>query len=357
MIKTLDRGAIAAAAVAGMGLDQEVSGIDSPEALAAAIRRAASFSCPTTQRELSKAVVESLEWLVSDPDSLAGEVTASLEAVINYGDLLDLSNIGGKPSKSSDLYLAPPSFVVRRSGAVLLIGIATEGQPIVGEELSQRVVYERHVRSIMGPAGPQLLEDLADDGLRHVAIDQWLACPRPLSATELITLYDARLSASIEPGPIDGLSLLDAARSVAYYRGRWRPPTSQDEGRFVARRPREYGADLWCYVELRGGVPTGLIDLPIGSGIVRGCDEAWRLQGAIDAVRGHPQTARYSPSGASGRIVQLTLPTPSWLQRRWDAVGIPVVVPGALVSYRFETKDLQEELDFAETMLWTRTVA
>src|SRR6266851_4430054 len=110
MIRTLDKGAIAAAAVAGLGLDEEASGIDSPEALAAAIRRAASFSCPTTQRELSKLVIESLEWLVSDPHALAGEVTSSLEAVINYGDLLELSSIGGRPSKSSDLYLAAPSF-------------------------------------------------------------------------------------------------------------------------------------------------------------------------------------------------------------------------------------------------------
>jgi len=357
MIRTLDKGAIAAAAVAGLGLDEESSGIDSPEALAAAIRRAASFSCPTTQRELSKLVIESLEWLVSDPHALAGEVTSSLEAVINYGDLLDLSSIGGRPSKSSDLYLAPPSFVARQSGAVLLIGIATEGQPIVGEDLSQRIVYERHVRSIPGPTGPGLLENLADDGLREVSIEQWLVCPRPVSATELVTQYDTRLSASIEPGPIDGLTLLDPSRPVTYYRGRWRPPTSKDEGRFVARRPREYGADLWCYLELRGGIPTRLVDLPVASGIVRGCDEAWRLQGAIDAVRGHPQTARHSPSGANGRIVQLTIPTPSWLQRRWDAVGTPVVVPGALVSYKFDAKDLQEELDFAESMLWTRAVA
>ena len=72
---------------------------------------------------------------------------------------------------------------------------------------------------------------------------------------------------------------------------RWREVRA-DSGRFVARRDQAYGSNLWCYVELSNGEPQRLLDFPLAGSRWRGCDEAWRLQMAIDAQRGAPQRFR-----------------------------------------------------------------
>jgi hypothetical protein len=337
-----------------MGLDTDAVGIDSPEVVAAAIRRAASFRCPTTSRELENEVVAAFEWLVPDRLTFAAEVSSSLDALINYGDLLDLSGSERGSSRSADLFLAPPAFVPRESGGILLVGIPAEGQPIVSGDLAARLECERHVRTIPGPSNTEWLDQLLDSGLFQLRMDQWLTSPRPVSPTECVADYDARLAASRDPGPIDGLRILDPSRPVRYYAGRWRVPTARDSSRYVARRPRAYGSDAWCYVQLENGHALHLVDLPVASGLARGCDEAWRLQAAIDAQLDHPQVIQCRPGAGDAAVVGLTTPPPSWLQRRWDALGKPIIASGALLAYRFAPRELEEELAFVKRMLWAR---
>lgn len=150
---------------------------------------------------------------------------------------------------------------------------------------------------------------------------------------------------------IPGLLLLDPDRSVRFYSGRWIEPRFQS-GRFVARRSQAYGADLWCYVQLRDGYPERLIDLPTSGSRWRGCDEAWRLQMAIDAHRGDPQRFRIRPGPQATRILELFSPIPMWARRRWDAVGELVLASGCLFAYRFAEGEGKEELRFANDMLW-----
>src|SRR6185295_17906791 len=120
---------------------------------------------------------------------------------------------------------------------------------------------------------------------------EWLRAPSAESFAEHFSRLDRLLDLAEPSREIPGLSLLDPEQSVRYYRGRWAEPRSQS-GRFVARRSQAYGADLWCYVQLREGHPERLIDFPTQGSQWRGCDEAWRLQMAVDARRGAPQRFR-----------------------------------------------------------------
>jgi hypothetical protein len=151
---------------------------------------------------------------------------------------------------------------------------------------------------------------------------------------------------------VDGIQILDSGRPVNFYRGRWRQPSTKDTGQFVARRPQAYGSDLWCYVELKDGEPQHLIDLPLSADSMRGCDEAWRLQAAIDAARHQPQSFRLEHSGSAHVLLSLFGPPPSWLQRRWDGCGKPVSSRSALVTYLLPASNLAVELDFLRRMLW-----
>jgi hypothetical protein len=96
---------------------------------------------------------------------------------------------------------------------------------------------------------------------------------------------------SLQPGTVTDLQILDPMRPVTYYLGRWNVPKNQS-GTFVARRPQEFGAPIWCFVALKDGVPARLLDLPLEKMRWRGCDSAWHLQMAIDYCRRNPQRYR-----------------------------------------------------------------
>jgi hypothetical protein len=106
-------------------------------------------------------------------------------------------------------------------------------------------------------------------------------------------------------------------------------------------------------VELKNGIPEKLVGLPFLHPRMRGCDEAWRLQSAIDAARGTPQLFNVRGGDVQGsRVVDFYSPVPAWAQKRWDAVGEPVPGSGCLFSYKFPASELQEEINFIRERLW-----
>jgi hypothetical protein len=345
-VETLDRLQAAERCVEQLGLDPNAVELTSAEALAAALRRAASFLCPTGPARLLSAVERTVLELVDAGDGFREQLGNVLETMVGYGDLLELPARDDAQAPSQQLYLGPPAFVRRASGSFLLLGIRPEASPLVGEELAASVEYERHVRRI-APGSNLELEDLLAAGLHEIPTETWLRAPRRADPLNVIKEYDAQLSVAAPSGQIEGLRIVDPEASVRYYRGRWRPPAPRDNGRFVARRPQAFGADLWCYVELADGSTTRLIDLPLSPDLFRGCDEAWRLQAAIDAARGSPQVLRLRKAQRTsmGDIVDLFAPIPRWLQRRWDALATPTRSKGALFSYSFAHEETDEEVE------------
>jgi hypothetical protein len=148
--------------------------------------------------------------------------------------------------------------------------------------------------------------------------------------------------------------VIDPDSDVSYYRGRWRELRSTDTGRFVARRPQAWGADLWCFINVSRGTVEKLLDLPVQSALATGADEAWRLQAALDALRNEPQRLRVAGDGeGSYAILDLFAPVPSWIQRRLDIVGRPEHRRrGALFSYALPAADLEEEVNFIRQNMW-----
>jgi len=336
-----------------LGFDGTSFSIDSPEVLAAALRRGASFLCPTTATQLTNTVARSLEWVIPEGNQLTTALSDMLDALVGCGDILELENSIERRTAGVALFLGPPAYVRRLSGSCLLLGIRPEGQPLIGEAAQAMIRCERHLRIIKPTAGTDIEALLVDYELRDVPLNQWLRSPRPVGAVQLVDELDRRLRGTDAPGVVEGMTILDPSKPVDYYKGRWRSPTSRDIGRFVARRPRAYGAPIWCYAELEGGAVKRLIDLPLEPGLRRGCDEAWRLQAAIDSIRGNPQRIRVRSSTVSDRaVIDLFSPPPSWLQRRWDALGSPLVPQHALLSYSLLRDEVPEELRFASELMW-----
>lgn len=352
-MKRLTADEVHARKVAELGLDPTALDLTSVEALAAAIRRAAGFLCPCTAATLLRNVLRPLRGLVDNIDDVKSAAEQVLEAIVAHGDILEYLQTDDDPARGAGvvLYAAPPSFVARASGTIILLGIASDQLSALPDELQSRIESESYVRRLTPMSGEDLRNDLLELGLIELSSEAWLKAPLAESPAEHVARLNQALDLAQPSRDVPGLTLLDADRPVRYYRGRWAEPKAHS-GRFVARRKQAYGADLWCYVELRDGRPERLVDFPIATGRWRGCDEAWRLQMAIDAKQGHQQQVRIQQGPGKSSIIQLFSPVPMWARRRWGAIGEPVPSSGCLFAYRIGESELAEELQFARDMLW-----
>ena len=341
-----------AAAVETLGFDPSSVDLAVPEVIAAAVRRAASLTCPTTPRSLAAVVRAASSYLVEEAnDEDAFPVRAMVDSLAAYGDLIEapVRTDGGVEQRM--LFLAQPSFVVL-GAAVLLSGVRADAVPYLSGAAAELIEYDGHTRRLAAGHGlaPQDLEEL---GLREVIAEHWLGHPTRCEPEELVAEYDSRLAAAGPAGTIDDCTILDAAQPPTYYRGRWRAVASKDSGRYVARRPAAYGAPLWSYLQIDAGEVVRVLDLPVQDRLSRACDEAWRLQAAIDALRGSPQMVRLGRGGRNDVIIlHLLSPPPAWAQRRLDAVGRPVPRQRSLLSYALAEDQVEGELEFLQELLW-----
>ncbi|ALJ18569.1 hypothetical protein [Microbacterium sp. No. 7] len=342
----------AVAAIRTLGLDPDIIDLTSFEALAAALRRAASFLCPTSPGRLADAVYGAVQPLAG-----AGAVTRSgigeiLDELVASGDLLELRRDNGQSARL--LYLAPPSFIERHPGRYLLTGIRPFGVPLILDDLAQTINYEGPTRSISLDAedGPT---QLRDRGLRCVARERWLARPAIETPTAFLDHFRVRLDTAALAGHLKDIQILDPASSVRYYAGRWRPPAASDTGDFIARRPQAYGADLWCLARCERGVPSRLLEWPVDNPVLPGRDEAWRYQAAVDAARGVPQRFRRRAGDVAGGDVVFDFfsPLPGFAERYLQFVGLPLgKTRGALFSFRVPAAAADGVGTFLIDMLW-----
>lgn len=352
VIKVLNSAQVHADTVTRLGFDPSTADLSFTETRACAVRHAAGLLCPTSPRTLVNAVVEALRGLNEDPD-LCERIEDMVEILLGHGDLLELKDTNSleNPEEGVLVYLAPPSFVERDSGTVMLLGLAPDDVPLLPEELMRRIEHRGHARFIFLDTAEDVSGYLRQLGFVELGVDMWLKTPSRRTPREHLDHMTQRLEAAGESGEIPGLYILDSTRPVRYYRRRWIEPKGQT-GNFIARRPQAYGADLWCFVQLDNGRCKRLLDLPVDQTKERGCDQAWYLQAAIDALRGEPQRYRLR-SGIQGmQVIDFFSPVPMWAQRRWECFGRPVEPSQCLFSYSFLPKDIEEETKFAAERLW-----
>jgi hypothetical protein len=341
-------------AVQAMDVD-EAADLFSAEGLAASLRRAASFLCPASPRQLVDAVLDAVRPLLLPGDELPREDLADLlDLLVSAGDLVELGQSGDAPGRL--LYLAPPSYVERCPGQYLLLGIRPFGAPLVGSGLAGTIRYEGHMRTIELPQD-QAAAQLSELGLHAIRLRQWIHLPPEMPPDELIRQERGRLSAAGPAGVIQDLRVIAPEEKVTYYRGRWRSLKPADSGLLVGRRPQAYGADLWCVVLIADGAPVRFFDLPADDPAAPGRDEAWRVQAALDAAGGSPQVFRVGCAAGAGasaeRTVDFFSPLPRWAERYLQLTGMAVPRSrNALFSYRIPENALPDLAGFLASMLW-----
>jgi hypothetical protein len=350
VIQRIDSAEVVAQCRMALGLDEDSDEQIDEALLAALVRRAAGLVCPCSAAALRASVVESLQLLPAG-DDLRERIDAVIESLLVGGDLLELHDVATDDGAATGtwVFAAPPGFVRRPSGTVFVVGIVPDHDVFLPEEIAGQVVYEGTTRVI-----PSQDEDLAaslrEHGLQELSEDLWLKTPKAQTPEEVVDAVRLRLGKQPRSGGVEGLQLLDPEASVTYYRGRWTVPR-RHTGMFVARRPQDYGAPIWCVAELEDGIAVRFVDLPPRASRWRGCDAAWHLQMAIDRSRNDPQ--RYRRRDLDGGVrLDFFSPLPLWAQRRLMLFGKVLPRERSLLSYWLPGAESEAEERFLQERLW-----
>jgi hypothetical protein len=342
--------------VRALGLDAELIVLTSQEGLAASLRRGASFMCPTSPSRLLDAVLGAVRPVIPDGVVSRSQLAELLDLLVASGDLLELRHGVGRSIRL--LYLGPPSFIECQAGSYLLLGVRPFGAPLLDAELGAGIEPEGHTRTIRLEA-KTAQDRLVGAGLQPIERERWVASPRPEDPRSLLGRVGEQLDTARPSGDIEDLVVLDPNTPVKYYSGRWRSPKAGDTGDFVARRPQAYGAALWCCVRLENGTPKRMVEFPIDDPVVPGRDEAWRMQMAIDALRGAGQRYRRTPAtAADATVVSFFSPIPGFAERYLQLVGLALAESrGSLFSFRVPNGAMPALDAMLTAMLWMEPMA
>ena len=320
--------------------------------LAALLRHNAGILCPSSRATLRAALLESLQYLSDEGDTLFGRIDAVIEGMIVGGDFLELSDVAiDDPAvKGTWVFAAPPSYITRPGGSIFLTGVVRDQDTYLPHTLASRILYEGFTRTIVPEPDEDLAGELRGLGLQELSEATWLKAPKAEAAEDMLSGMERSLDSQAQSGATDDLQILDPAQPVTYYSGRWLAPKTHT-GTFVARRPQEYGAPIWCFVRLTEGVSERLLDLPLKKSRWRGCDVAWHLQMAIDHCRSNPQLYRRRRTDASVRL-DFFSPLPQWSQRRLMIFGRSVPRESSLMSFVLPAAEAEPEERFLRDRLW-----
>ena len=339
-----------------LGLERDMDTSINETFLAALVRRSAGINCPCSRATLRATLIECIRDLPSTFEKVEEKVDETIEALIVGGDLLDLSDVTIDDSnvKRTWVFAAPPSFVIRPSRSIFLSGVVPDQDTFLPSELMKRVQHRGYARVIEQQSEEDLAQQLGELGLQQISTRTWLKCPPTQSPEELLSQFKLRLAENSVGANIEDLQILDWSRSVTYYQGRWTSPKDQT-GTFIARRPQEFGAPVWSFVELREGNLGSLLDLPISGNRWRGCDSAWHIQAAIDHCFGKPQQYRCRLDCGRTRF-DFFSPLPQWAERRLMILGEKVPKEKCLFSYVVPSEESNSEEEFLQENLWLSRV-
>ena len=335
-----------------LGLPEQHGGIVDDVLLAGLLRRSAGMHCPCSRATLRASVLECTQALSTDHAALPQRIDDAIEALTLGGDLLELDDVATEDSevRQTWLFAAPPGFVIRPNGAAFLFGVVPDQDAFLPSSLGIRVLHDGFARSIEPRPGENLPAELREQGLQQLSDSAWLKSPRTETPSDMLDRVERRLAHEPAITAIDNLKILDSARPVTYYPDRWVVPTSQS-GTFVARRPQEFSAPMWCLVRMEAGAPVRLLDLPFERTRWRGCDTAWHLQMAIDYCRHSPQRYRRRVETHGVRF-DFFSPLPQWSQRRLMIFGKALPRDRSLLSYRLPPAEARTEEGFLRDRLW-----
>ncbi|MGY0633668.1 hypothetical protein [Luteimonas sp. A478] len=323
--------------------------------VAAVLRRIAASMCPCPRETIISTATEAFIGL-GDMEATKACVCDVLDRLVVVGDLLELGGTSTLPSVAADdwLYCAPPTFVVLEE-LILVLGVEAEDQATLPVPLRHHLQCRRELRVLQGENNEAVREQLLDAGYLEISKGAWTRLPQDRPAEKFLDQVIRRLEEFDGKGQLEGLKVVGLANGWQNYASRWTAPEGQS-GHFVGRRPQAFGSPLWVFVELELGFPKRFLDLPWRGGKFRGCDHGWRIQSALDALSGKPQTYRLTPRDGDTVRYEFFSPLPLWAERHLRTRGERVAANGALFAYELARQFSHDIDDLLQSYMWFKQV-
>jgi hypothetical protein len=319
--------------------------------IAQALRRACYVLAPCLRSDLARGVSACFAGLGHTEEEVRAEVDEVLEALLVYGDILEMRSSDVDDGRSSGFVLrpAPPTFVHRFDGSLVLLGVAGDEITPLTDEMTAQIVEHGVLRTLDARSDFDLAGFLKETGLIEISERSWLRSPPAETAAGYVAMWSRRLAERV-PSDADRVRILDGSKPQNYYAGRWMEAAGHT-GLYVGRRGQRYGSELWCLFDLDRGRVRRFLDFVSVGDRLRPCDVAWRMQMALDAVAGTPQQMVVRSVGTRS-IVDFYSPLPSWAERRLTVSGEKTERDRCLLSYSLPAGRLDSELEFLKNTLW-----
>ncbi|NJB93180.1 hypothetical protein [Xanthomonas arboricola] len=321
--------------------------------VAAVLRRAVASRCPCPRETIIDIATDAL-YGIDESNFTKACVRGVLDRLIVIGDLLELGNVSSLPGAGADdwVYCAPPTFVIHK-GSILILGIEAEDQAAMPSLLRKSIRSRRELRYIQSTVGEEeeMAQQLREAGYLEISKAAWMRLPPKRTADQFRDEAVRRLQDSGGRGELNGLRVLGQSRDSFNLSTRWVLPGTQT-GYFVGRRPQAFGSPIWVFVELVQGAPTRYIDLPWAGARFRGCDLGWRIQSALDALSGMPQSYRVSSVSEILDRYEFFSPLPLWVERRLGIYGERVCSRGSLIAYELARNSAHDVDDLVQSRMW-----
>jgi hypothetical protein len=315
----------------------------------AMLRLAATRLCPVGRVELAGAAKSALRGILPSQDISIDDIDGGIDALLGSGDFLVGREAAVEGRRQVLIYLAPPMFVRRATGAVYIVG----GQPEESPPFLESTIMRGSIRELVPPPSD---EALLERGFTQIPMDAWMEAPLPRSAASLLQSLEELLLRQGNAGRLDELEIIDPAADSSFYRGRWAAPRRLT-GHFIARRKRKWGGRAWGYADLVNGEVTRFVTFPALDTRFGACDEAWWAILAADSERGVAQQVGVEDR-PTGTCLSFCTPLPGWAERRLLLSGrLTEDRPrGSLLAYEVAAADAPEILSFLTERLWMESV-
>ena len=348
------------AIIEALGFSTDVHSLTDSGGIASALRRAVTIHPAVSRTALISYVAEPMISITGE-DFLSHEnplrvfrtyILDVLEDLTSIGDILEIQETDESRLIQQRTMYHPgyPSFVVRDNGDVLLLGTLPGYTSPIPQDMQDKVVHRRLLRVIPYSAEPDT-ERLRTFGLKEILGRTWISSPPQEEAASYLDRFNRDLDNRNLEGNLKPRAIL-VGENVKYYKGRWRGIKATDKGRFLGRISQPYGSPAWAYLEIEGGRVMRSRFFATPGSRYRAFEEAWRLQSAIDSVGGNPQQISTKKISETETAISIYSPLPSWLDRRWILLADKGKELGSLATYRFNTDDVDEEVEFAQKMFW-----
>lgn len=319
-----------------------------------ALRRSVMVLSPCADHELERAVNQSLSKITEIPaEELSSRIHLALEDLLIYGEIFEMKALDDDVWHTAPLVLrpAPPSFVRRYDGSIVILGVAGDDINPLTTDLSEQIFYHGVLRILPASKEEDVSTLLEAIGLIELSEKSWLRLPPAESSNLFLQHYRDLLCDAPKTGPVEGLRILDTSSSTQFYKDRWIDPRPHLDGIYIARRPQRYGTALWCLVQVNSGMPERFIDLISPADRERPCDLAWRIQMALDFEHGILQKFNIQLSESNYRF-DFHSPLPSWAERALAVVGKKVEPVKCLISYNVPDQLAPDKIRMLKELLW-----